>query len=159
MMEQKNLIWISASGAGSSAPVQQRMVKAIIAPRAIDHDYQVDMDRIYIAGFADGGKVVNLIQSAEPGIFKGGMYMCGALIWGDTTPGRLEEMRENRHVFMRGCFDPKERDVRKVYQQYLDAGLEHSELINIDTRRRQLPLPNEVESAIDYLDGAKLASE
>ena len=74
VMEKKNLIWISASGAGSSAPVQQRIVKAIIAPRAIDRDYQVDMDRIYVAGFADGGKVANLVQGAEPGVFKGVPY-------------------------------------------------------------------------------------
>ena len=50
VMEKENLIWIGASNAGGSAPVQQRMVKAIIAPRAVDRDYQIDMNRVYIAG-------------------------------------------------------------------------------------------------------------
>lgn len=159
VMEQKNLIWISASNAGSSAPVEQRMVKAIIAPQAIDREYQIDMNRIYNAGFADGAKVGNLIQTAEPGVFKGGIYMCGALFWGDKTPRRFDEMRGNRHVFIRGCFDPKERDVRLVHKQYMDAGLEHSKLITIDTRRRRLPQPAIVESAIDYLDGIESTSE
>ena len=159
VMEKKNLIWISASAAGSEAPVQQRMVKAIIAPRALDHDYQIDMNRIYIAGFANGGIIANLVQTAEPGVFKGGIYMCGAMFWGDRTPTRLDTVRLNRHVFMRGCFDPKERDIRRVHKQYLDAGIEHSKLISIETRRRRLPRPAYVESAIDYLDGAGLVAE
>jgi len=154
-MEKENLIWISASSAGSSAPVQQRMVKAIIAPRAIDRDYQVDMNRIYIAGFADGGMVASLVQSTEPGVFKGGIYMCGAMFWDDRTPPRLDTMRENRHVFIRGCFDPKERDIRRVHEQYLEAGIENSKLISIKTSRRRLPQPAYVESAIDYLDGGE----
>lgn len=159
VMEKKNLIWISASGAGSSAPVEQRMVKAIIAPRAIDRDYPIDMDRVYISGFADGGKVANLIQTAEPGVFKGGIYMCGALFWGDRTPGRIDTMRQNGHVFIRGCFDSKERDIRRVYEQYVDAGFEYSDLITIKTRRRRLPQPAYVESAIDFLDSIGSESE
>jgi hypothetical protein len=159
VMEEKNLIWISASNAGSSAPVGERMVKAIIAPRVIDGDYKVDPDRIYIAGFADGGKVANLVQTAEPGVFDGGIYICGALSWADKPPDRLDEMRGNRHVFIRGCFDPRERDVRNVYKDYIESGIEHSKLITIETRRRRLPQPVSVESAIDYLDGAELAPE
>jgi len=159
VMEQENLIWISASNAGSSAPVQQRMVKAIIAPRAVDRDYQIDMSRIYIAGFADGGMVANLVETAEPGLFRGAIYMCGAIFWGEEEPAKLDTMRENRHVFVRGCFDPKERDIRRVYDQYLEAGIENSKLINIKTRRRPLPQPAYVESAIDYLDGGELETE
>jgi hypothetical protein len=159
VMEKENLIWIGASNAGGSAPVQQRMVKAIIAPRALDRDYQIDMNRIYIAGFADGGAIANLVQTAEPGVFKGAIYMCGAIFWGDRTPNRLDMMRLNRHVFVRGCFDPKERDVRRVYDQYLEAGIENSKLISIKTRRRRLPQPAYVESAIDYLDGGGSESE
>jgi hypothetical protein len=159
VMEEKNLIWISASNAGSSAPVQQRMIKAIIAPRAVDRDYQIDMDRIYIAGFADGGMVANLVQTAEPGVFKGGIYMCGAMHWGEKTPGKIDTMRENGHVFIRGCFDPKEREIKRIHQEYLDAGLERSELISIKTRRRRLPQPAYVVSAIEYLDGIEPASE
>jgi hypothetical protein len=159
VMEKKNLIWISASGAGSSAPVEQRMVKAIIAPRAVDHDYRIDESRVYIAGFADGGQVANLVQSAEPGVFKGGIYMCGALFWGDRKPSRFDTMRVNRHAFIRGCFDPKERDVRRVHEQYLDAGVENSKLISVQTRRRRLPQPSYLESAIDYLDGVVAGAE
>lgn len=153
VMDAHNLIWISPSGAGNSAPAQERIIKAILAPRAADLDYTVDGERIYIAGFSDGGMVASLVQAADPGTFKGGIYMCGALFWGDKPPERLDQMRSNRHVFIRGCFDPRERDVKDVYDEYRKAGFEHVSLISVQTRRQRLPQPQHVKQAIRYLDG------
>ena len=153
VMETHNLIWISPSRAGNSAPVQERIIKAILAPRAADIDYVVNGERIYIAGFSDGGMVASLVQASDPGTFKGGIYMCGALFWGDKPPEKLELMRNNRHVFIRGCFDPRERAVKEVYDEYRKAGFEDVELISVQTRRRRLPQPQYVNQAIRYLDG------
>ena len=153
VMDAHNLIWISPSLAGGSAPVQERIIKSIIAPRAAAIDYAVDSERVYIAGFSDGGKIANLVQAADPVTFKGGIYICGALFWGDKTPARLDLMRSNRHVFMRGCFDPKEREVKGVYDEYREAGFEDARLITVQTRRQRLPQPQYVDQAIRYLDG------
>jgi predicted esterase len=116
----------------------------------------VNGERIYIAGFSDGGMVASLVQASDPGTFKGGIYMCGALFWGDKPPEKLELMRNNRHVFIRGCFDPRERDVKEVYDEYRKAGFEDVELISVQTRRRRLPQPQYVNQAIRYVDGAQL---
>ena len=153
VMNSHNLIWVSPSQAGGSAPVQERIIKAILAPRAVDVDYTVNEERIYIAGFSDGGKVANLVQAADPAAFRGGIYMCGALFWGEKTPAKLDLMRGNRHVFIRGCSDPKEREVRGVYEEYRKAGFEGAELITVQTRRRRLPEPKYVDQAIRHLDG------
>ncbi len=152
LMDEHNLIWIGASHAGSSAPVQERVLKSILAPRAIDRKYKVDTERVYIGGFADGGMVANLVQTAEPGVFKGGMYVCGALFWGDDEPAKLAAIRQNRHVFIRGCFDPKEREIQRIHAQYKEAGVEDSALINIPTRRQSLPIARYIADAIRYLD-------
>jgi len=153
VMDAHNLIWISPSLAGGSAPVQERIIKSIIAPRAAAIDYAVDSERVYIAGFSDGGKIANLVQAADPVTFKGGIYICGALFWGDKTPARLDLMRSNRHVFVRGCFDPKEREVKGVCDEYREAGFEDTRLITVQTRRQRLPQPRYVDQAIRYLDG------
>ena len=153
LMDEQNLIWIGASFTGNSAPVQERILKAMFAPRAVSDHYKVNTDRVYVAGFAGGGKVANLVQSADPVTFKGGMYICGALFWGERTPPKIDTMRANRHVFIRGCFDPKEREVINVYKAYLDAGIEQADLITVQTRRRAIPKPRYIESAIRYLDG------
>lgn len=153
VMDAHNLIWISPSRAGGSAPVQERIIKSIIAPRAAGVDYVINEQRVYIAGFSDGGKVANLVQAADPVTFKGGIYICGALFWGDRTPAGLDVMRSNRHVFVRGCFDPKEREVKGVYDEYREAGFEDTRLITVQTRRQRLPQPQTLDQAIRYLDG------
>ena len=153
VMDAHNLIWISPSHAGGSAPVQERIIKSIIAPRAAGVDYAINSERVYIAGFSDGGKVANLVQAADPVTFSGGIYICGALFWGDKTPARLDQMRSNRHVFVRGCFDPKEREVKGVYDEYREAGFEELRLITVQTRRQRLPQPQYLDQAIRYLDG------
>lgn len=153
VMDARNLIWISPSQAGDSAPVQERIIKAILAPRVIDIEYTVDAERIFIAGFDGGGKVANLVQATDPVAFRGGIYMCGALFWGEKPPAKLDQMRANRHVFIRACSDPKEREVRVVYEGYRKAGFEDAALITVQTRRRRLPEPKYVDQAIRYLDG------
>ncbi len=153
-MDANNLIWVSPTQAGGSAPVQERIIKAILAPRVIDVDYTVNEERIYVAGYDNGGKVANLVQAADPAAFRGGIYMCGALFWGDKTPENMDLMRGNRHVFIRACSDPKEREVRGVYEEYRKAGFEGAELINVQTRRRRLPEAKYVEQAIRHLDGS-----
>ncbi len=153
VMEARNLIWISPVDAGGSAPVQERVIKSVLAPRAADVDYKVDGERVYIGGFSDGGMVASLVQASDPATFRGGIYICGALSWGDKPPAKLDRMRVNRHAFIRGCFDPKERDVKDVYDDYRKAGFEHVELITVQTRRRRLPQPQYVDRAIRYLDG------
>jgi hypothetical protein len=153
VMDAHNLIWVSPTRAGGSAPVQERIIKAILAPRVVDVDYRINEERIYIAGYSDGGKVANLVQATDPLAFRGGIYMCGALSWGDRIPAKIDLMRSNRHVFIRACSDPKEREVRGVYEEYRKAGFERAELITVQTRRRRLPQPKYVDQAIRYLDG------
>jgi hypothetical protein len=62
-------------------------------------------------------------------------------------------MRGNRHVFIRACSDPKEREVRGVYEEYRKAGFAGAELITVQTRRRRLPEPKYIDQAIRHLDG------
>lgn len=153
VMDTHNLIWISPTQAGGIAAVEELIIKAILAPRVIDVDYTVNVKRIYVAGFDDGGKVANLVQAADPGAFRGGIYMCGALFWGDKTPENMDLMRGNRHVFIRACSDPKEREVRGVYEEYRKAGFEGAELITVQTQHRRLPEAQYVDQAIRHLDG------
>lgn len=153
VMEARNLIWIGPSQAGSGAPVQERVIRSVLAPRAADIDYTIDSERVFIAGFSDGGMVASLVQASDPGTFKGGVYVCGALSWGDEPPAELARMRANRHVFIRGCFDSRARDIEDVYDEYRGAGFEDVELITVQTRRRRLPGPEYMDRAIRYLDG------
>lgn len=153
LMEARNLIWISPGRAGHTSPVQERVIKSLLAPRAADVDYKVDGERVYVAGMGDGGLIANLVEAADPATFKGGIYACGAIFWGDQNSAKLDLMRANRHVFIKGCFDPKEQEVEKVYDEYRDAGFEEVELVTVRLQHRHLPPPQIIDRAIRYLDG------
>jgi len=152
LMDEHNLIWISPGSAGRSVPAQQRVMKAVLAPHAISREFQVDTRRIFVGGFSDGGKIAGLVETADPAVFMGGLFVCGAIAWGNRTPAHIDVMRTRRYVFVRGCFDPKEREVKDAHTAYLDAGMVNSKLITVQTRRQRLPQRNVIDAAIRYLD-------
>ena len=116
------------------------MLKAIIAPLVLQRDYVVDMERCYIAGFSNGGAVATLVTTARPEQFKGGLYISGSVFWGDQAPPKLEQIRQNRHVFMAGTYDKMLKDMKRVHANYKKAGVESAKLITTrDFREWQGP--------------------
>ena len=75
------------------------------------------------------------------------------MLWEGEEPGRIDDMRSNRHVFIRGCFSAREREVKTVHEEYQRAGIDQADLITIETRQRSLPQRKYVDAAINYLDG------
>lgn len=153
LMDEKNLIWMGPMVAGASEPSNERVLKAILAPYAIADRYAVNSNRVYIAGYSDGGKVANIVHSADPVMFKGGLYICGALFWGDEDPVKFKKVLANRHVFIGGCAGTDKRDVIRAHQNFVEAGLENASLITMPTPRGWLPRTATMEGAIDFLDG------
>ena len=154
IMEERNLIWIAPTNPQGAAPVQERVLTAVFAPHAIDDKYRIDARRVYIAGLEDGARIANLVQTADPVTFKGGLYICGALSWDRGIPAQIESIRANRHVFLSGCDDSNENEVARVHGEYREAGVENAELIALDLNRRRYPLPGHIDQAINFLDGS-----
>jgi predicted alpha/beta superfamily hydrolase len=150
---EKNLISIGVNGTDGDAAVSERMLKAIIAPLVLQRDYVVDMERCYIAGFSNGGAVATLVTTARPEQFKGGLYISGSVFWGDQAPPKLEQIRQNRHVFMAGTYDKMLKDMKRVHANYKKAGVESAKLITTrDFREWQGPPSDYVNMAIEFLD-------
>ncbi len=81
VMDEHNLIWISANKSGNRVLVPRRVLKAILALRAIQHEYVLDETRIYVAGFSGGGKVASMIATDYADTFDGGFFICGVGFW------------------------------------------------------------------------------
>lgn len=155
-LHDKNLIWIGANNAGNRVAVGKRMFLAMLAPRVLAKDYVLDVDRIYISGFSGGGKTANRVSSANPDVFRGGIYIAGAEMWGSKTPPpKLDLIKENYHVFLTGTSDFNEMLTRRVYTAYKSVGAENSKLIVVRRLGHQLPDKKTFEQAIDYLDSRK----
>lgn len=125
LLEQNNMIWIGANQSGNRVAVGKRMFYAMLAPKVVATRYAVNVNRIYVSGFSGGGKTAGLVMAANPDLFRGGVYIGGAEMWGtNNPPPRLDIIQNNYHVFMTGTEDFNERLTRRVYAAYKNAGVE-----------------------------------
>ncbi len=148
-----NLISVGANDTGNDAPVAERMMKAMLAPQFVARTYKIDPERVYIVGYSDGSKTAMRVAVAQPEVFKGGVYIAGAVFWGDKQPPKLEQVKQNRHAFLIGTLDHQLKETRRVYNAYKAAGLPQVTLITVHNLRHTLPGKSYFGQAIAYLDG------
>jgi len=154
VLEERNLIWIGLIDAGDASPLNERMIKAELAPLALAREYALDASRIYIAGFSGGAHVATIVSVARPELFKGGLFMGGAVPWGEQEPPKMDLVRQNRYVFVVGSNDVALKTVQRTAQAFQKAGVENTEVIVMQNVRQDMPGPSYLSSAIDYLDEA-----
>jgi predicted esterase len=151
---EKNLIAIGAHGSGRRAPIAERMLKAIVAPQFAARDYKLDPARVYVVGYNDGGAVAARVEVMQPGIFKGAIYISGAVHWGDKLPPKIDQVRQNRHAFIVGNLDNNMSDIQRVQQAYERDGVANTELIVIPNHGDRWPGPSYFQRAIEFLDAS-----
>ena len=156
LLNEKNLLWIGANDAGNQHPVAERMLKAMLASAVLEKlHYVVDADRIYVAGMSGGGQTATRVMAARPEQFRGGIYMAGTTPLGEPLPPKIELIRQNRHVFMVGTYDPALQSTQRVYREYVAAGVSNSKLITIRNFKHRMPPGDYFVKAIEYLDGSE----
>jgi hypothetical protein len=152
-LDEKNLIWIGARNAGNRVTVGKRMLLAMLAPKILARDYNLDSERICVSGFSGGGKMASHVSTVRPDVFRGGIHIGGAQIWHTKEPPpRLHALQANRHVFLSGRNDSYERLTRRVHAFYRSDGVENCELIVVSRMGHELPDRAVFGRAIDYLD-------
>lgn len=152
LLSENNLIWIGANGAGNKHPVAERMLKGLFAPSVLAKTYKINTDRLYVAGFSGGSMTAMRVAAVWPNKFKGGIYIAGAVFWEENTPPKIDQIKENRHVFIVGTYDEAMANTRRVYNDYKKAGVENSELITIRNHQHRMPPTDYFVRAIEYLD-------
>ena len=152
LLEERNLIWAGILGAGEKRPVNERVLRAILTPPLLAKDYSLDPSRIYMGGFSDGAHVAAMVATGKPDVFKGGLFIGGALSWDQKMPPRIGLIRQNRFVFVAGSIDPALNTVRMAAIDYKKDGVEHTSLIVMSNQRKEMPGPKYLEEAIRFLD-------
>lgn len=153
LLAERNLIWIGARNAGNEVPVARRMFLAMFGPMVLQRRYELDVDRIYVAGMSGGGKTASRVATLRPNMFKGGIFLSGAGFWGDEAPPLLEMVKGLRYVFMCGSEDFALNETRRTHRKFVEAGVENSKLIIVRDHGHRLPDAMYFARAIDYLDG------
>jgi poly(3-hydroxybutyrate) depolymerase len=152
VMDDQNMIWIGANGAGNDVKVVARAVFAMVARTVASSKYSIDPERVYLSGFSGGAKVAGIVAADHPQWFKGAIYMAGARFWDDRTPKLLELVKHNHYVFLVGSMDQARQPTRKVYKQYLSSGVDNSKLMLINNLGHRRPNVRYFNEAIQYLD-------
>lgn len=152
VMEDHNLIWIGANNSGNKIDGRLRVTYAILAPSLARKSYNIDQDRVYISGLSGGGRIASIVAPEYAHIFKGAVYNCGVNFWGRNTPKRLEQIKNNRYVFVTGSGDFNRRETKKAYKSYKKAGAENIQLFDIAHMGHENPNGSKFGQAIDFLD-------
>ncbi len=156
VLDRYNLIWAGITGAGDKQPVNERLMKAIMTPTMLAQQYSLDPARIFIGGFSGGAPVAMILSTGKPELFRGGLFVGGAVFWDDNVPPKLDQIKRNRFVFVAGSNDPALRTVRRTAVAYKDAGVTDSLLIVMQNHKQEMPGPKYLEQAVAWLLGEQL---
>ena len=151
VLDEHNMIWIGADRAGNNELVARRILYAMLATSAARQRYAIDENRIYLSGLSGGGKTASMVATDQAQLFRGAIYNCGVEFW-DIEPQRIEQIRQNRYVFVTGTYDQALRPTKRAYGAYKKAGVTNSKLMVVRNMTHRNPDSYEFEEALRYLD-------
>jgi len=159
VMDEHNLIWISANKSGNRALVPRRVLLALLAISAAQQSYAVDSQRVYISGFSGGGRVASMVATDYARIFNGGIFICGVNFWQVEHPRYFEYMKSNHYVFLTGEYDQALEPTKQVFNAYRGAGIEGTKLMVIRDMGHSTPKFYDLAKAIVFLDSQDDATQ
>lgn len=159
VLDDRNLIWAGVIGAGDKKPLNTRIMRALLTPTFLARIYALDPERLFIGGTSGGAQVAAILATSKPHLFRGGLFIGGALPWKDKAPSGIDQVRKNRYVFMSGSNHPALGTVQSTAIAYREAGVEHTKLIVMPNVVRKAPTASYLRSAIEFLDGQDAAEQ
>jgi predicted esterase len=160
VLDHHNLIWVGINESGNTMPREQRIAEAKASLAFAADQYELNEQRIYIAGMSGGAQIAAIVSASHPELFKGGIFICGVDPWSErdldpwveSPPAGLEFIKQNPYVFVSGTEDFKLAAVARVYRKYRKAGVEDSRLIVVDGMGHELPDAGTFDRVIAFLD-------
>ena len=153
VLEEQNVIWIGLIGGGDKRPINERMLKAILARAVLERDYRINSERYYLFGYSGGAHIAAMLATTKPEVFKGAIYYSAALGWGRNEPAKIELVRQNRFMFMAGALDDDRRKLKRAAEDYIEAGVTNTEYVSVANTDRKMPSVSYFERAVKFLDG------
>jgi hypothetical protein len=152
VMNEHNLIWVGPRTGDRRQTDEQKVWHAVLGLRAIEGEYAIDLNRVYIGSSRDT-TVTGFRAYLFANEIRGAVYFRGSPMWVSIGDDQLEQLRRKRHVFITGTNDNAKNQVRQHYNQFKEAGIDNVKLI-FDTKRiEETPEPRHMDEAIRFLDG------
>ncbi len=150
-LNQQNMIYIAAHDSGNETLVNRRMLMGLMALTVLKKTINYDKTQVFISGFSGGGRVASMLAGQYPAIFKGGLYICGVNKLSKRQNSKLNQLKENRYVFLTGSGDFNRNETRSIYRNYKRAGIEESKLMIIQGLSHEHPNADQFNQAIIFL--------
>jgi len=146
-----NMIWVGVRRTQRKTSEIRRVWQAILGFRAIEKDYAIDLQRMYVGGsLRTAATALDTMLSANE--FSGAIYIRGSFYTKDMSPDHLQAMQRKYHVFITGTNDEKKRQIQSDYQSYQKDGIANVKLI-FDTKRLEaMPQAEHMDEAFAFFD-------
>ena len=78
LLDERRLLWVGANSAGNPRSSLVRAGLALDAAQAMAGLYDLDPERIYVAGYSGGGRMASQLAMLFPEVFRGALALFGA---------------------------------------------------------------------------------
>ena len=146
-----NMIWVGVKRTQRKTSEVRRVWQAILGSRAIEQDYAIDMQRMYVGGSL-GTVLTALNTMLTANEFSGAIYMRGSYYVKEWDPDQLQALQRKYHVFITGTNDKKKRQIRSDYEKYQEDGIANAKLIFEMQRLGEMPKSEHMDEAFRFFD-------
>lgn len=147
----RNMIWLGVRRTQRATSDVRRVWQAILGSRAIEQDYAINLQRMYVGG-SEGTAiaVVNTLLTANE--FSGAIYLRDSFYVKGMDPDHLQALQRKYHVFITGTNDENKNRIRSDYENYQKDGIDNVKLIFDMQRLEDVPEPEHVDEAFQFFD-------
>jgi len=146
-----NMIWVGVKRTQRTTSEARRVWQAILGSRAIEQDYAIDLQRMYVGGSVSTvTTALNTMLTANE--FSGAIYMRGSYSVKELSPDHLQAVQRKYHVFITGTNDKNKRRIRSDYEKFQEDGIANVKLIFEMQRLEAMPKPDHMDEAFRFFD-------
>jgi hypothetical protein len=159
VLKERNMIFVAANKSGNDEPVLERRIPlALHALHNMRRSYNIDPERVYIAGISGGAKAASYLGIRYADLFTGALYIIGSHALDGSSilqpEGAVKDalQKRNRYVFLTGQHDFNRREIRGHFTTYQEFGAEHAQLLYLADMRHRVPARKNFLKAIRALE-------
>ena len=170
LIDKHKLVWVGANNSGNKERTYERRIPlALDAAYNMQKLYNIDPNRVYVAGISGGGRVASVAAIHYSDVYNGGIFIIGANYWEnmpvpDTNsyfrvgaprprPGNLLRAKKfGRYVLLTGDTDDNRLEMHTYYEQGFSKCLDHVLYIQVPGMGHTMPPAEELEKALKYVD-------
>jgi predicted esterase len=170
LMDKHKLVWVGANNSGNKERTYERRIPlALDAAYNMQKLYNIDPNRVYVAGISGGGRVASVTAIHHSDVYNGGIFVIGANYWENMRvpdqngiwracaprprPGNLLRAKKfGRYVLLTGDTDDNRLEMHTYYEQGFSKCLDHVLYIQVPGMGHKMPPAEEFEKALEYVD-------